>query len=91
MRRGGSATRPGTRARGVRRLTIRSSQVGYVSPPQRSRWSPRRRLALALALLTDPALDALITGESTFDELPMVMPRLAASPGDTLCHRIRYV
>lgn len=75
----------------ARRLTIRSSQVGYVSPPQRSRWSARRRLALALALLADPALDALITGESTFDELPMVMPRLAASPGDTLCHRIRYV
>jgi len=32
----------------------------------------------------------LITGESAFDDLPAVMARLAATPGDTLCHRIRY-
>jgi hypothetical protein len=45
---------------------------------------------LALRLLESPALDAVITGESDFDELPVVMERLSTSPGDTLCHRIRY-
>jgi len=71
-----------------RRLTLRSSQVGQLDPSQRPRWTRRRRLALALALLTDPRLDALISGESPFETLPEWMPRLAA--GDALCHRIRY-
>jgi hypothetical protein len=47
-------------------------------------------LALALDLLRDERLDALITGESRFEELPGVMARLSQEPGDTLCHRIRY-
>jgi hypothetical protein len=47
-------------------------------------------MALALDLLRDDALDALISGESCFDDLPEVMLRLATNPGDTLCHRIRY-
>lgn len=74
----------------ARRLTIRSSQVGHVASAQRARWSAARRMALALAMLADPVLDVLITGESLFEDLPEVMARLAASPGDTLCHRIRY-
>ena len=45
-------------------------------------------MALAVSLLADPVLDTLITGESAFDTLPEVMARLAAAPGDTLCHRI---
>ena len=73
-----------------RRLTIACSQVGHVAPSQRPRWDTRRRMALALSLLADPALDVLITGESDFDALPEVMARLAAAPGETLCHRIRY-
>lgn len=72
----------------ARRLTLRSSQVGSLPPAQRPRWTHRRRLELALALLADPALDALISGESAFAELPAVLPTLAA--GDALCHRIRY-
>ncbi|MCD9876546.1 zinc-dependent alcohol dehydrogenase [Streptomyces guryensis] len=72
-----------------RRLTIRSSQVGTVSPARANR-SYADRLALALDLLADPALDALITGESTFDELPAVMPRLASGEIPALCHRVRY-
>lgn len=72
------------------RLTIRSSQVGTIPAAQRARWDTRRRMALALALLKDPTLDVLITGESAFDDLPEVMARLARDPGDTLCHRIRY-
>jgi 2-desacetyl-2-hydroxyethyl bacteriochlorophyllide A dehydrogenase len=74
----------------ARRLTIASSQVGQVSPSQRPRWSTQRRMQLALQLLADPALDALITGESRFEELPDVMRELGANPGDTICHRIRY-
>jgi hypothetical protein len=73
-----------------RRLTLRSSQVGRVPPVQSARWDTRRRMALALALLADTTLDALITGESAFEDLPSVLARLAAAPGDTLCHRIRY-
>ena len=74
----------------ARRLTIAASQVGRVAPSQRPRWDTRRRMQLALTLLGDPVLDALVTGESDFEELPDVMARLARSPGDALCHRIRY-
>lgn len=73
-----------------RRLTIRSSQVGHVAPAMRPRWDRRRRMAKALELLADPALDVLITGESRFEELPEVLPRLAREPRGTLCHRIVY-
>lgn len=74
----------------ARRLTIMSSQVGRIAPSQRPRWDSRRRMQLALTLLADPVLDVLITSESEFETLPDVMARLAHSPGDTLCHRIRY-
>ncbi|CAM5714907.1 zinc-dependent alcohol dehydrogenase [Streptomyces griseomycini] len=72
-----------------RRLVIRSSQVGTVSPARANR-SYADRLALALDLLADPALDALVTGESAFEELPDVMPRLASGEIPALCHRVRY-
>ncbi|MFI6931433.1 zinc-binding alcohol dehydrogenase [Streptomyces sp. NPDC050287] len=72
-----------------RRLVIRSSQVGTVSP-RRSNRTYADRLALALDLLTDAALDALVTGESAFEELPEVLPGLTAGRIEALCHRIRY-
>ncbi|MGW3506585.1 zinc-dependent alcohol dehydrogenase [Streptomyces sp. NPDC000994] len=72
-----------------RRLVIRGSQVGTVSPARSSR-TYADRLALALDLLADPALDALVTGESAFEELPEVMPRLASGEIPALCHRVRY-
>jgi len=74
-----------------RRLTIKSSQVGAVAPSRRAQYDTRRRMQDALGLLRDAALDALVTGESAFDSLPEIMVRLAAGPGGTLCHRIRYV
>ena len=74
----------------ARRLTLKSSQVGHVAASQRARWDSRRRMAFALRLLAHAELDALITGESAFDELPAAMAKLAATPGDTICHRIRY-
>lgn len=72
----------------ARRLTLRSSQVGSLPPSQRPRWTHRRRLELALALLAEPALDVLISGESAFAALPTTMATLAS--GDALCHRIVY-
>src|SRR6478735_6876232 len=62
----------------VGRLGIRSSQVGTVSPARSARRTTADRLALAVELLRDPAFDALVTGESRFDELPDVMARLSA-------------
>lgn len=73
-----------------KRLTLASSQVGRIAPAQRARWDYRRRMQLALGMLRDPALDAVITGESPFDTLPEVMAGLAQSPGGVLCHRVRY-
>ncbi|MFF4715712.1 dehydrogenase [Streptomyces eurythermus] len=73
-----------------RRLTLRASQVGTVSPAARPGRAYADRMALALDLLTDPALDALVTGESPFEELPSVLPKLASGEMPALCHRIRY-
>ncbi len=70
------------------RLAIRASQVGAVAPARRGRRTTRDRLALALDLLRDPAFDVLLTGESRFDELPEVMPRLAAGDLPALCHAV---
>ncbi|MBB3177620.1 zinc-binding alcohol dehydrogenase [Variovorax sp. Sphag1AA] len=73
-----------------RRLTLRSSQVGHVATAQRARWDRGRRMALALSLLCDPVLDALITDSAPFDELPTVLERLSGGAPDTLCQRIDY-
>jgi threonine dehydrogenase-like Zn-dependent dehydrogenase len=73
-----------------RRLVLKSSQVGSVAAAQRARWSTARRMELVLQLLEHAELDALITGESPFDELPAVLERLATAPGYTLTHRIVY-
>jgi len=72
------------------RLAIRSSQVGTLSPARAARRTTADRLSLALDLLRDPAFDALLTGESQFDELPEVMARLAAGSLPALCHTITY-
>lgn len=73
-----------------RRLALRSTQVGMVSPTHRPRWDYARRLDKALSLLADPALDVLIDGESAFDDLPTTMAALADGSLPALCHRIRY-
>jgi len=73
-----------------RRLTLKSSQVGSIAGEQRARWTYERRMALVLKLLGNARLDALISGESRFDELPAVLAQLAAVPGYTLTHRIVY-
>ncbi|MFJ1760301.1 zinc-binding alcohol dehydrogenase [Amycolatopsis sp. NPDC088138] len=70
-----------------RRLTIRSSQVGTVARPDRDY---AQRLAVALDLLADPAFEALVNGECAFDELPSVLPRLAANELSARCLRVMY-
>lgn len=73
-----------------RRLSIRSSQVGGIPAHRRARWDYGRRMDLALQLLREPVLDALITGESPFATLPDVLPDLVRAGRGTLCHRIVY-
>jgi threonine dehydrogenase-like Zn-dependent dehydrogenase len=73
-----------------RRLGIRASQVGTVSPARSGRRTTGDRLALAVELLRDDAFDALLTGQSRFSELPDVMSRLATGSLPALCHTITY-
>ena len=61
-----------------------------MAPARRARRDHRGRLALALDLLADPRLDALLTGESPLDRLPEVMPGLASAPGGVMCHVVTY-
>jgi len=74
----------------TRRLGVRASQVGTVSPARGGQRTTADRLALALDLLRDPAFDALVTGESHFADLPGVMAQLAAGSLPALCHTITY-
>lgn len=71
------------------RLRIVGSQVGSIPPDRAPRWTYRRRLSKALDLLRDDRLDALISGETAFADLPTAYGRILADPA-TLCHRIRY-
>ena len=72
------------------RLTVRASQVGAVAPARRGHRTLADRLALALDLLRDDKFDALLSGESTFSELPRVLPALASGEWSALCHVITY-
>jgi threonine dehydrogenase-like Zn-dependent dehydrogenase len=73
-----------------RRLQLVSSQVGQVSPLHRPRWSHGRRLAKAVGLLNDPRLDALMTDEVDFADLPGRLPALLAPGAPGLGTAIRY-
>jgi NADPH:quinone reductase-like Zn-dependent oxidoreductase len=72
-----------------RRLRLISSQVGKVAPLHRSRWTHRRRLAAALALLEDPVLDTLLAPATAFEDLPARLPTIF-SDSDARCPLIRY-
>jgi hypothetical protein len=73
-----------------RRLRLVASQVGRVAPSHRPRWSNRRRLAAALALLADPALDALLAPAIAFRDLPARLPEILGPESGVLCQLIRY-
>jgi NADPH:quinone reductase-like Zn-dependent oxidoreductase len=73
-----------------RRLVLKSSSVGMVAASRRARWSDRRRMALALSLLSDPVLDLLINSEGRFEDLPATLQQLSNQPGDVMMHRVIY-
>jgi 2-desacetyl-2-hydroxyethyl bacteriochlorophyllide A dehydrogenase len=76
-----------------RRLRLISSQVGAVAPAMRGRRSYGERMAQALALLADPALEALIGPATRFEDLPDAMPGLLnPAPGQPvpLCPLVTY-
>jgi threonine dehydrogenase-like Zn-dependent dehydrogenase len=73
-----------------RRLTLVSSQVGQVAPTRRPRWSYGRRLAKALELLGDARLEALITEDVAFADLPQALPRLLAPGASGLATVVVY-
>jgi threonine dehydrogenase-like Zn-dependent dehydrogenase len=73
-----------------RRLTLVSSQVGQVAPTRRPRWTYARRLAKALELLGDVRLEALITEDVAFLDLPQALPRLLAPGAKGLATVVGY-
>jgi 2-desacetyl-2-hydroxyethyl bacteriochlorophyllide A dehydrogenase len=73
-----------------RRLRLISSQVGKVAPSHRPRWTTQRRLAAAIGLLDDPALDALLSPAYKFEELPKSLPSILSAHSDVICPVIAY-
>jgi threonine dehydrogenase-like Zn-dependent dehydrogenase len=73
-----------------RRLRLVASQVGQVAPTHRPRWTHRRRLAAAIALLADARLDALLAPPIPFAELPQRLPDILAPGSGILCQVIAY-
>jgi threonine dehydrogenase-like Zn-dependent dehydrogenase len=76
-----------------RRLRLISSQVGAVAPAMRGRRSFAERMAQALALLADLALEALIGPATRFEDLPDALPGLLnPAPGQPapLCPLVTY-
>lgn len=73
-----------------RRLKILSSQVSHISPSRRGRWDFRRRREAALALLANPALDALVSEEIAFADAPRELPRILDAKAKGLAPVIRY-
>jgi threonine dehydrogenase-like Zn-dependent dehydrogenase len=72
------------------RLTLRASQVGSVAASRRARRTYRQRLALALDLLADERLDALVTDSGPFEALPGRMAEITQAGAGVLCHVVRY-
>jgi NADPH:quinone reductase-like Zn-dependent oxidoreductase len=73
-----------------RRLRLLSSQVGQIAPSHRPRWSHGRRLAAALALLTDARLDALLAPPVLFANLAHRLPEILDAKNGILCQPITY-
>jgi 2-desacetyl-2-hydroxyethyl bacteriochlorophyllide A dehydrogenase len=74
----------------AKRLSLRSSQVGRVPAQQAPRWSTRRRLSLALSLLTDPVLDGLISSDCGFAQAPQALAQVSEGSSFELCKRLVY-
>jgi NADPH:quinone reductase-like Zn-dependent oxidoreductase len=72
-----------------KRLQLISSQVGSITPVNRPRWDYAKRMAKALEFLQDDALDALITHEVAFEDLPAKYGELLSS-NDVIAARVTY-
>ncbi len=72
------------------RLQLVSSQVGQVSPSRRARWSHAQRAELALSLLADDRLDALVSEEIPFAEAPLKVPAVLSRDWAGLTGVLRY-
>lgn len=74
----------------AKRLRLMSSQVGAIPPLRAARWTHQRRLAKALDLLADPRLDALITEEVAFADLPGALQRILGDDPTGVATVVRY-
>lgn len=78
----------------AKRLSLISTQVGAVAPAMRGRRTHGERLALALELLADARLDALLGPDLPFEELPQrIGSVLLPEPGapQPLCPVVTYI
>ncbi len=73
-----------------RRIQFISSQVGHVSPGRRARWSPRRRLEAAIALLSDERLDDLVAESVAFEQLPQRLEGILGGSANALPPVVTY-
>ena len=74
----------------ARRLKLVSTQVGAVAGVMRGRRTHGERLGLALSLLDDARLDALLGPDVAFDALPTALPALLAPGAPGLCPVVAY-
>ena len=78
----------------AKRLSIISTQVGAVAPAMRGRRVFGERLALALSLLDDPRLDALLGPAIRFKDLPQSLGMVLSPPAEApqpLCPFVTYI
>jgi threonine dehydrogenase-like Zn-dependent dehydrogenase len=73
-----------------RRLAIICSQVGHVANSHRGTMTRKQRLETAMSFLDDPRLDALVSNEIAFEDVPGALPDLLFSPAKGLPPVIRY-
>lgn len=78
----------------AKRLQLVSTQVGAVAPAMRGRRTHGQRLALALDLLADARLDALLGPDIPFAELPARIGAVLSPPAGApqpLCPVVTYI
>ncbi len=73
-----------------KRLQIISSQVGHIAPAKRNTHKFSDRMQEAMALLSDPVLDALLEPEIMFEELPNHLHDIFSKNSSALCQLIKY-
>jgi threonine dehydrogenase-like Zn-dependent dehydrogenase len=73
-----------------RQLRLQSSQVGHISATRRPRFTYRRRLSVALELLKDDRLAALLAQPIALNALPEHLPKILGQPSGILCQLIHY-